>query len=408
VTPTTESPAVPPSEVAVVRLPIADGRRNVVGYELRFGGNGRVLDPAADAKATSALLIDAFGDIGIEQLSGRHPAWVSIARNFLVEIGPPPLRPDRAVLQIESYAARDDLLAELQKLGRSGYSIALNHYDGAPEVEALLALCSIVKIDVDGRDDSELARLVSTPTRYNAVLVASGVEDQAPFERCEPLGFTYFQGAYLAEPVLVRRGSVAISAVSALRLAGEVNRADLSFEELERIIASDVGLSLKLLRYVNSAFFALPRTVNSVREALTLLGTRTVRRWATVMAMAGTSQTSNDVVSIALQRARMCELLAGAASAEEREQMFTVGLFSVADVLLGVPMEEVLETLPFSDTIRAALLHREGPMGELLETVIAYERGQFPTLPDQAEGDSIGGTYRAAVEWADEAERGLQ
>ena len=99
-------------EVAVVRHPIADARNVVVGYELRFGGSIDLGDPSMDAKATSALLVEAFGDIGLETLAGRHPAWVTIARNFLVEIGPPPVRPDRAVLQIKAYHARDDLLAD--------------------------------------------------------------------------------------------------------------------------------------------------------------------------------------------------------------------------------------------------------------------------------------------------------
>ena len=100
-------------EVAVVRHPIADARNTVVGYDLRFGGAVDLGDPAMDAKATSALLIEAFGDIGLDRLAGRHPAWVAIARNFLVEIGPPPVRPDRAVLQIAAYQAKDDLLDKI-------------------------------------------------------------------------------------------------------------------------------------------------------------------------------------------------------------------------------------------------------------------------------------------------------
>ena len=123
----------PFQEVAVVRHPIADARHVVVGYELRFGGSVDLGDPAMDAKATSALLVEAFGDIGLETLAGRHPAWVTIARNFLVEIGPPPVRPDRAVLQIKAYHARDDLLQILQRLARSGYTIALDEYDGASD-----------------------------------------------------------------------------------------------------------------------------------------------------------------------------------------------------------------------------------------------------------------------------------
>src|SRR3954447_10911774 len=140
--------AQPPAEraeVAVVRHPIADARNNVVGYELRFGGSIDLGDPAMDAKATSALLVDAFGDIGLEQLAGRHPAWVTIARNFLIEIGPPPVRPDRAVVQIKAYQAQDDLLVILQTLGRSGYTIALDEYEGqtGEGVEELMSLCSI-------------------------------------------------------------------------------------------------------------------------------------------------------------------------------------------------------------------------------------------------------------------------
>ena len=115
-----------------------------------------------------------------------------------------------------------------------------------------------------------------------------------------------------------------------------------------------------------------------MREALTLLGTRTVRRWATVMAMSAIPDAPHELVAIALHRARMCEMLAGSALPEERETLFTIGLFSVADALMGVPMEEVLESLPFSDEIRAALLRHEGPKGELLAAVIAYERGRVP------------------------------
>src|SRR6201991_1753309 len=143
-------PADSRQEVAVVRHPIADARHVVVGYELRFGGTIDLGDPSMDAKATSALLVDAFGDIGLETLAGRHPAWVTIARNFLVEIGPPPGRPDRAGLQIKAYQARDDLLTILQRLSRQGYTIALDEWSGemAMNVEELMSLCSIVKVDV--------------------------------------------------------------------------------------------------------------------------------------------------------------------------------------------------------------------------------------------------------------------
>jgi c-di-GMP-related signal transduction protein len=393
-------------EVAVVRHPIADGRNNVVGYELRFGGAVDLGDPSRDAKGTSALLVDAFGDIGLERLAGRHPAWVSIARNFLVEIGPPPVRPDRAVLQIAAYPAQDDLLGLLQQLSRSGYALALGDYDGRTDIEELMSLCSIVKVRVTDRDEDELRGILDGPRTQGALLVATDVEDHACFQRLQGLGFTYFQGDYFAKPRLFRHRGVATAGLGSLRRLGELTSGDVSFEDLERIIASDVGLALKLLRYVNSAFFALPRTVGSVREALSLLGVRTVRRWATVMAISAIPDLPDELVALGLRRARMCEMLAGSALPEERETLFTIGLFSVSDALMGTPMEEVLESLPFSEEIRAALLRREGPKGELLTSVLAYERGEFPSAP-AAPGVSLAGAYRAALEWADEAHRAV-
>jgi EAL and modified HD-GYP domain-containing signal transduction protein len=403
-------PADSRQEVAVVRHPIADARHVVVGYELRFGGTIDLGDASLDAKATSALLVDAFGDIGLETLAGRHPAWVTIARNFLVEIGPPPVRPDRAVLQIKAYQARDDLLVILQQLTRSGYTIALDEFEGQSGggVEELMALCSIVKIDISRIGADELPMVLRAPKMQGALLVATEVGDHAAFERCRSLGFTYFQGEYFAQPRLFKARGVATSGLGSLRRLSELTAGDISFEELERIIASDVGLSLKLLRYVNSAFFALPRTVNSVREALNMLGVRTVRRWATVMAISSIPDVRDELVALALRRAHMCEILAGSALPEERETLFTIGLFSVADALLDAPMAEVLDTLPFSEEIQAALLRREGPKGELLAAVTAYERGEFPTLTvPGAPVPSLAGAYRAALEWADEAGRAI-
>src|SRR3954465_512896 len=376
---------LPRPEVAVVRHPIADARHVVVGYELRFGGAVDLGDPAGDAKATSALLVDAFGDIGLETLAGRHPAWITIARNFLVEIGPPPVRPDRAVLQIKAYNARADLLHIMQQLGRSGYAIALEEYDGrlTQNIEELMSLCSIVKVDVSAIPVDELPDVLRVPKLQGAMLVATEVGDHACFDRCKDLGFTYFQGEYFAQPRIFKHRSVATAGLGSLRRLSELSSGAVSFEDLERIIGSDVGLSLKLLRYVNSAFFALPRTVSSVHEALNLLGVRTVRRWATVMVLSSIPDVPDELVALGLRRAHMCEMLAGSASAEERETLFTIGLFSVADGLLNAPMADVLDSLPFTEEIQAALLRREGPKGELLSAVTAYERGEFPTLPAQ-------------------------
>ncbi len=376
-----------PRDIAVVRLPLTDADGSVLGYELVVDGG----EPAAGPHATAGLLLDAFGDVGLERLSGRHPAWVTMTPAFLLEVGTPPVRPDRVVLQLTPGPASPEVVAALQRLQFSGYTLALQEYD-----EALAPVAAMLKVDIAGRSDEELRAAVEAPLAAGLELVATGVASPAELVRVRALGFTIFQGDFYAKPDLTRQRRVGTGGVAALRTLAEVAAPDATFEQLEAAISSDVGLSLKLLRYVNSAFFALPRDVESVHEALTLLGTATVRRWATVMALASASGAPEELIELALQRARMCEKR----GADGAETHFTVGLFSVADALLDAPMDDVLETLPFSDEIRAALLRREGPKGELLTAVMAYEQGEFP-----ASEDELAGAYGEAVEWAGGAAR---
>jgi len=235
--------------------------------------------------------------------------------------------------------------------------------------------------------------------------VATGVHDEAALELCRELNIGLVQGSVLAEPRIVLGRNVASSAgsTSALRTLAELSAGDLSFDDVERIVAADFGLSLKLLRYVNSAFFALPREIDSVREALTLLGTRAVRRWATVVALSAVPDAPDQLIALALLRARMCELLGGGSSEEDRDRLFTVGLFSVADALLDAPMEKILRELPFSDDMTGALLRYEGRKGRILATTLRYEQGHFPEL--ESDPVELAEAYLQALKWADDAGR---
>ena len=220
------------------------------------------------------------------------------------------------------------------------------------------------------------------------------------FTRCRVLGFSHFQGEFFARPRGEEGGGGAVGLAAG---AGRADRGRASFEDLERIIGADVGLSIALLRHVNSAFFALPRKIDTVREALTLLGTRAVRRWATVVALSSVPEAPDQLVALALLRGRMCELLGRRASDEERDRLFTVGLFSVADALLDTPMEQVLETLPFSEEIAAALLRYEGRLGARAGDRAALRAGPLPE--PRATRSSSRDAYLAALKWADGAGR---
>ena len=174
-----------------------------------------------------------------------------------------------------------------------------------------------------------------------------------------------------------------------------------TFEQLERVIAEDPGLSLKLVKLANSAFFGGREPVGSIRQALMALGSVAVRRWAMLFMLAGVSDRPNDLLEVGLLRARLCELVASRNPDAEADRAFTVGLFSVVDALLGMRMPALLEDLPFDDRTKRALGQHEGPEGRILGGVLAYERGDFEGCARHGVGlGEIALAYREALDWS--------
>ena len=194
------------------------------------------------------------------------------------------------------------------------------------------------------------------------------------------------------------------SLVSLVRLQGD----QASIEELERVIDHDVGLSVKLLRYINSAYFGMRSQITSIRQAVMMLGARGVSRWALMVALTGATRAPMELSVMALTRARMCELLAAGRSDVAPDEMFLIGLLSLADALLDTPLDKVLDELPLADSSTAALLDRSGPAGAVLDAVTNYEMGSFENESVQAYGAELARAYVDALRWARDTIGGLR
>jgi len=233
-------------------------------------------------------------------------------------------------------------------------------------------------------------------------VIADGVQTREMYGFCRGLGFDAFQGQYFAEPVIVTGASAPTYRLRALSMLAEGSAT--SFEQLERVIAEDPGLSLKLVKLANSAFYGGRHRVGSIRQALMALGTITVRRWATLLVLAGISDRPSHLLEVGLLRARLCELVAKELDGAEDDRAFTVGLFSVVDSLLGMRMDQLLDDLPFDDRTTNALGSHQGPEGRLLAGVLAYERGDFEGCVGSGVGLlQMARAYREALDWTDGA-----
>lgn len=398
-------PAQGAGTLRVARQPILDGALRRVGYELLYRAGGEQEARFRDHhEATSAVIVDGILDIGMLDLVGNRPAYLNVTCDFLLAMRPLPLPADRVVLELlEDQRVDGKLLSVLSELVAAGFTIALDDFRLTPETAPLLQFARIVKLDVLEHQHEQLVRLTERlrTLRPGLLLLAEKVETRADFERCRALGFDQFQGYFFARPELVAGRRLPSQGLNALRTMADIN-ASSDFEELHRVITRDAGLSMRLLRYANSAYVSLPRRVGSIHETLAWLGTTTVRRFAMMVTLANVLDVPSELLVTALVRARLCQLLSGAPEEAAGNTHFTVGLFSVADAMSGAPMSRVVKELPLRHDVMAALLERTGELGALLTAVIAYQRGEFDNVPAASRLQSrIAAVYRDAVEWAD-------
>lgn len=399
--------------VAIARQAIHDRWTRVVGYALQLrGADGRELAAADDEeRAATRTIVETFTAIGVASLAGEQPAHVRVPRRFLLEMHALALPPERVVLEIADPGADDAALhAVLERLATQRYRISLVCDPRGPAPRELASVAESVKLDVSALSEAELDDCAERFGRLAPTLIAAGVDTPALRQRARAAGFDRFQGFFLSTPDLVAGTAPPSGRLGELRaLAGLY--AQSTFEELEETISRDVGLSFRLLTYLNSAYFNLPRRVASVREALVLLGMQAVKRWATLLALSGAQDTPHELTVTALVRARLCELIrrespareggGGGEADPEPEAYFTVGLFSVIDAIAQAPLAQAIEGLPLTDEARAALLEHRGPMGDALVAAIAWERGRLDVVAERAPGLRLGDLYLSAVAWAD-------
>ncbi len=394
----------------VARQPICDRQRRSVGYELLFRAQDRRhAEVTDDEQATAHVLVTSFADIGVRQLVGSRFAAINVSRRFLLDVDPLPFGPKGVVLELlEEQHVDGALLERLHALRDAGYAIALDDYRYAPAAAPLLDVAHLVKLDVRSLGCDGVARELERLGAFRGKVVAEKVETEAEFERCLQLGFDLFQGYFFCRPELVSGRPLSTGPLRALQTAAEVSRPDVCFEEIEEIVSRDPGLTVRLLRLLNSAAFSLNRKFTTVREALVMLGERNVRQWIVLVVLAGLPAGSDELLPTALVRARLLESLAAQRGDREPPGAFVVGLFSIVDALLETPMEEILVEVPLADEHADALLRHEGPNGRALAAVLAHERGDVWDPADVgAPQASFGAAYVEAVEWAQECLAGV-
>jgi len=351
----------------VARQPIFNPKLEVVGYELLFRGEGYANDMATFANAESAtatVVLNALTELDLGRLVGTRTAWVNVSREFVV-----------------------GGLAHVVPSHLVGLEI--------PE------LFDVVKLNINELGRDRFSELVARLKPYEGKLIAEKLSTQPDHEFAVELGCDLFQGYFFCRPAVACTRGIATNRLALLQVAAVLNDPAVELEQIEQLIAHDVALSFRLLRYVNSAFFGLRGDVRSIGQALALLGLDNIRRWATLSVLASIDDKPTELTLTALTRARFCELAGEPLGIAGGPELFTLGLFSVLDAMMDAPMIEVIESLPLAAEMREALVAHKGKRGLLLESVGALETGEVNDLPPIV--DRAGELYLESMMWANSA-----
>ncbi|MGB2831617.1 MAG: EAL domain-containing protein [Methylotenera sp.] len=373
------------AEIFLGRQPILDHKKQIVAYELLFRSKGSLeeADVNDDLLATSTVIVNTLSQFGLEQVLGNKLGFLNVSASLLLSETVNLLPPDRIVLEIlEDVPVNAQIITRCKQLKEMGFKLALDDFEYRSEHDALFPIIDYVKIDLTITPFAKLPEIVRFLRRVTtAKLIAEKVEEEALFEQCKELDFDAYQGFFFAKPTILKGKKPQAHQMTLMRVMGEL-LGDVNLGELEKMFKDNPGLTLGLLKLVNSVGIGGGRQkVESIRQAIVVLGQKQLMRWVQLLLYATPDGKVGGTLMLQVaNRARLMELVAKKMDNYQpnfSEQAFMVGMLSLADVVMQTPLEEVLNEIGLTDDIKNAVLMHEGLLGELLLLAEEIEKGDF-------------------------------
>ncbi|HZS01988.1 MAG TPA: EAL domain-containing protein [Chloroflexota bacterium] len=399
-------------DVFVARQPIFDRAGQVYGYELLYRSSmANGFDNTQENLASLRVIANSLAVLGLERMTGRTRAFINFGRELLLSDYPLLLPASSVVIELlENIAPDAEVLQACRALREQGYVLALDDVCSPDLDNPLLGVVQIVKVDLQLAAPDTWQRLAALAARYGVRLLAEKVETRDVYREVLAMGYEYFQGYFFSKPEVLPGRSVAVAQANSLRLLQLVSKAEIDVDEVARALQQDVGLAYKLLRFLNSAFVGLRHRISNTRQAVLMLGQSGIRRWTSMIVLADLGgERSGQALIYSIVRARFCESLAERSGlADRRDDLYLLGLFSLIDVLLGQPLEEILAALPLAADVSRALLGQPSPIRPLYDLVLAYERADWEQVVNcigalGLAAEDVQRAYCEALEWADES-----
>ena len=401
-------------EIYLARQPIVDAQKNLIGFELLFRSPKAVFaEVNNDIAATTTVITNAFTEMGIDQVLGPYKGFINVSGKFLFSDMIEALPKERVVLELlENTVIDQSIIDRCRELRKQGYQIALDDFiDNEARFDDLIQTIDFLKVDLVLLEQKAITALMQKVQRYPVQMLAEKVETQQQYEWARKIGFNLYQGYHFARPQLLVGKRASPAKVALLRLLAMV-LSDADTHKIEEEFKKYPQLGVNLLRLSNSAVFGLSQKVSSLRHALALLGRRQLQVWLQLLLYTADSSNkslASPLLQLAAERGRLMELIMTRRYGEKSEpadQAFMTGILSLMDVLLEMPLEDVLSQLSLPGAVNQALLKRQGEIGRLFMGIEKLERQDDTALEDlhavlpDLQGNEFAQMQLMALQWA--------
>jgi len=391
------------SQVLLVRQPIFDHGQRVVGYELLGSGSATDLN-LMQADDSGELILSVYTTLSEHGEEKRVPGFVSIPETMILDDELPQLPARQVVMQVySSEATRPQLQVKLKNLVADGYRIALHVEKLTKSLVPLLDIVQIARVDVSTKSAEEIAKWVKALRQHKVAVMAVQIASMEQLGECIEAGCKLFEGSFLSKPKVVKGRKINANEVALMQLIQSLQKPNVKPEEIEQLVMRDPVLTYKLLRIVNSAAYSLVRKVESIAEAVVMLGMEQVKKWATLIAATSHREKPEELSRALLIRGRMCELIAEGMKYPNPSGFFMAGMMSGFHLMLDITPEELMDQIALGEDIQQAVRDRAGIMGSTITHAIAYESGDWDQLPADFDSALFESAYRQSLQWTKEA-----
>ncbi|WP_321389284.1 HDOD domain-containing protein [uncultured Desulfuromusa sp.] len=398
----TEKPQV---KTLLARQPIYSAQKDLFGFELLFRHEmGSSAHEFGEELATSEVLLNLYTGTNQQSDLFSRKIFVNISEGLLLSDAFLPVPPESVIIDLSpSIQVNEPLINSIKKWRDAGFSFALDGFDFSPRFQPVLDYIQYIKVDALNESMSEIDSKMKNLSHYSVNWIAERVETETQFTKFKELGFTLFQGYFLAKPTAIQGQPVRGKINNSIATIKAVSDPEIEVAEMTNIVNRDPSLAIQLLKIVNSPVYSLGREVNSVRDAIVYLGLIQVRKWIIMMSMLNNMVASSGTVNLVLTRAKACENYVEKSHAVKSDQAFLVGLLSGVHLLFGIDNKSFFEQISLPDTIKEAILEEEGVLGQTLSEIIKTEYNILQNTSEIADQDDIGlSAYREASTWTEE------